>query len=184
MGESNLSSGLFRTGESSLFKANNSENTDGIEEVIISTKVVIKVPRINTYNLDMNCYYVCAAFLKNMTVEELINKTELMQENCATLQEIKDLFKAAELYPYDPTSFNNIDGVEAFIENSSEGFDNDFALAYVTPPAPGHMVIVHYDATEQRIEYKDYQQDDQGAMVDPSNSGNYFLFGPYRRNDD
>jgi hypothetical protein len=96
--------------------------------------------QVNTFNLNDNCYYCTAAALLNMTVDELITKSEIMQ--CAgggTIEEIKSLFKEAGV-PVNYQTINSKDQLESGIEKMQN--NDKFGFAYNRQDGTGHMVVL------------------------------------------
>jgi hypothetical protein len=49
----------------------------------------------NTAGLEANCYYCTVAALTGLSTDDLVSKTETMQQDFATRSEIQDLFRLA-----------------------------------------------------------------------------------------
>ncbi|SCZ69030.1 MULTISPECIES: RHS repeat domain-containing protein [Photorhabdus] len=132
-----------------------------------------QLSEVNPYSLNQNCYYCTVSALSNTTTNELVSKTEIMQQDTADLTEIESLFRAAGTNPIR-TDSNHPDAQirwhEAFnfMRNSLQ--PGQFAgLAYTRPPSQqqnglfspggGHMVVVGRNQPQHSSELTilDYQ---------------------------
>jgi hypothetical protein len=138
---------------------------------------------VNTYNLLDNCYYVALAACCGTTVQKLMERTEEMQVigGIPSLGEMSRLVESAGLNGrHHPC--NSLGEVESMVAKLAKGLDKNFILAYSRTSGPGHMIVVHYDASEQTCTYKDYQpnsNNNNGVDWHPSREPNlatYHLF--------
>jgi|694.fasta_scaffold06287_11 hypothetical protein len=118
--------------------------------------------QVNTFNLNDNCYYCTAAALLNMTVDELITKSEIMQ--CAgggTIEEIKSLFKEAGV-PVNYQTINSKDQLESGIEKMQN--NDKFGFAYNRQDGTGHMVVLDKNQ-DGDVRFLDYQKEPPGNQT-------------------
>ena len=110
--------------------------------------------KVNTFGLDDNCYYCTAAALLNMTVDELITKSEIMQYATGTLEDITDLFKEVGV----PVKYQTID--KDRLESEIEKLQNNdrFGFAYHRQDGSGHMVVLQKNQHSE-ASISDYQKD-------------------------
>lgn len=122
----------------------------------------------NTHGLDQNCYYCAVAALCGMTVEEFFHRSEIMQQDTATPDEILALWKEGGVgnVAYAVLNHDNqlLPVVQTMPVNCGVG------LAYTRANGTGHMVVLAKDA-HQVVRCIDYQQNPPAVAAFPPEAG-------------
>lgn len=103
----------------------------------------------------MNCYFCAVAALLETTTDELVNRTQTMQQDCATTQEVYNLMDAAGHKP-QVTTYRDLPSIQAALITLPAG--QQVGLAYVRNDGTGHMIVAVRDCTGAAGFY-DPQQD-------------------------
>ncbi|GJD19161.1 hypothetical protein RIVM261_041170 [Rivularia sp. IAM M-261] len=179
VGEANKNSAGNRASNKSAASDNFSRTADAVEQPVVNTfgmdvdspeinpmdevyqlgELFSKMSlqdKVNTFNLNDNCYYCTAAALLNMTVDELIKKSEIMQyAGGGTIEDIKNLFKEAGV----PVSYQTVNSKEQLESEIKKMQNNDkFGFAYNRQDGSGHMVVLQKDQ-HGKVSFLDYQKD-------------------------
>ena len=98
----------------------------------------------NTFGLNQNCYYCVVAALLETNTDELVKRTETMQQDCATAEQIDDLMKAAGMNP-KVTTYHDLQSIRQDL--ATLPFGQQVGLAYVRNDGTGHMIVAVRDGT-------------------------------------
>lgn len=96
----------------------------------------------NTYHLDKNCYYCTAAALMNKDVEQLMQVTEIMQQDNGTAEELCELMRddGADAFWEGPLSEAQVLG---FLNNLPNG--ESIGLGFPWLNGGGHWIVAVRD---------------------------------------
>ncbi|HDM8072181.1 hypothetical protein AAIA71_03355 [Vibrio harveyi] len=98
---------------------------------------------INTHSLNQNCYYCSVAFLKGIDTDELVSRTEIMQEQTANLDVIEKLMGEAGI-AYDFSGMQHVNDIEQYTELIP--LNARFGLAFQRLDGTGHMIVGEQNA--------------------------------------
>lgn len=110
----------------------------------------------NTFGHDQNCYYCTVAALTNKTAEQFFHISEVMQQDCATPDEILGLWSEADIHTVAYTTFVRGDDFDRKVMQPMPR-NSGLGLAYSRQDGTGHMVVLAKDE-QGVIKCIDYQQ--------------------------
>lgn len=99
---------------------------------------------VNVAGLDQNCYFCTIAALLGMTTHDLVAHAQTMQQDTATVDEIRALMESAGIHNPVAENFSNEAGVSAALNTLPNGYG--VGLAYARSNGTGHMIVACRDA--------------------------------------
>lgn len=105
----------------------------------------------NSYELNKNCYYCTVSALLNVTVEELIQKVEIMQQDRAEIEEIEALFAEAGVQVSSESGLSKEDVIH-FLRNNIQD-SHSVGIGFTCPDGNKHMIVLTLDSGYVAGEY-------------------------------